>query len=85
MAGPAPGLLELHAAVLATVKRLQQELDLAERIRRQVRMRRAARPRLTERRAPSTRHPGPADELAPDDETQVLPRLPRGGPDEHRP
>jgi Aromatic acid exporter family member 1 len=85
MAGPAPGLLELHAAVLATVKRLQRELDLTERIRRQVRMPRAARPRLPDRRAPSTRRPGPAKELAPDDETQVLPRIPREGPDEHRP
>lgn len=34
--GPGP-LLELHAAVLGAVKRLQLELDLDERVRRQVR------------------------------------------------
>ena len=94
MTDTAPGLLELHAAVLATVKRLLSELDLAERIRRQVRMRRPARPRSTTRsttrstirRPPApTGRPAAPDPAPTDDETQVLPRLPSEPPDEPRP
>jgi hypothetical protein len=40
-----PRLLELNAAVLSTVKRLLAEMDLGERLRRQVRMARGVRPR----------------------------------------
>ncbi|CAN5540283.1 aromatic acid exporter family protein [soil metagenome] len=61
-------LLELHAAVLATVKRLLQEMDLDERVRRQVRLLRRRRPH---------RSPVPSDqptEPGPDAETQLLPR-----------
>jgi hypothetical protein len=70
-----PGLLELHAAVLSTVKRLLRELDLDERIRRQVRLRRPAsrrphRPAITTSNRPATPEP------TPDAETQVLPTMP---------
>jgi hypothetical protein len=78
VAGVPPDLLELHVAVLSTVKRLLRELDLAERIRRQIQLR-PPRPR------PRPRHPGghppppprpAAPEPEPDAETQPLPRLP---------
>ena len=67
MAGIASELLELHTTVLTTVKRLLREMDVDERIRRQVQLvRRLPRP--------GTRAPE-ATEPAPDAETQVLPRL----------
>src|SRR6478752_4754995 len=46
MAGAPAGLLELHVAVLSTVKRLLTELDLAERIRRQIRLLPRSRSRI---------------------------------------
>ncbi len=72
LAGTSSGLVELHAAVLSTVKRLLREMDLDERIRRQVRLQpiRSRSPR------PGTPLPGRAPEPSPDDETQLLPRLP---------
>jgi hypothetical protein len=39
-------LFELHAAVLATVKRLLAEMSLDERVRRQVRLARTTRTRV---------------------------------------
>jgi hypothetical protein len=83
MAGTSSGLLELHAAVLSTVKRLLSELDLAERIRRQVRMMRTNRRRPAGRdiSTPANRPP-PTREVPPDAETQLLPRLPGERPDE---
>jgi hypothetical protein len=61
-------LLELHAAVLATVKRLLSEMDLDERVRRQVRHIRRQRPSRS----------GPLPDLptepSPDAETQLLPQ-----------
>ncbi len=67
VAGTAPEPLELHAAVLSTVKRLLREMDLDERIRRQVRLLHPNRPA----------GPRPSAEPAPEDETQLLPRVPR--------
>lgn len=64
-------LVELHAAVLATVRRLQREMDLDERIRRQVRLLRRPRPRSGRPRTE------PPVEVTPEAETQLLPRLPR--------
>jgi hypothetical protein len=75
-----PEQLELHAAVLSTVKRLQGELDLDERIRRQVRMLRQTRQRSPQRSA--GQGSGPASQAAAaaepveDAETQLLPQLP---------
>jgi hypothetical protein len=70
-------LLELHAAVLATVKRLLQEMDLDERVRRQVRLMRRRRPhRLGPQSAPLSDVP---PEPSPDAETQLLPRQWPGG------
>jgi uncharacterized membrane protein YccC len=83
--GATPQLLELHAAVLSTVKRLLREMDLDERIRRQVRLippARVRRPRPGTTRRPSRARPSGG--AGPDDETQLLPRLPGdrgdGGP-----
>lgn len=73
-------VVELYAATRATVRRLQHELGLDERVRRQLRL-------LPQRRLPT--RPGvrrrPAGEMpdptGPDEETQVLPRLPDEPPD----
>jgi hypothetical protein len=72
----APELLELHAVVLSTVKRLLTEMDLDERIRRQVRSVRRTRFRLPHRGTPAAagRSTGRA-EPSPDAETEVLPRI----------
>ena len=67
-------LSELHAAVLSTVKRLQREMDLDERVRRQVRLARRTR-RLPYRGSVSSDRP-PEPETTPDAETQVMPRIP---------
>ena len=96
MADTTPQLLELHAAVLSTVKRLRGEMDFEERIRRQVRMLRTPRPRSPQPRpasptgAASPSPPSPSSpegtqdhELPPDAETQVLPRLGRDSAPDH--
>ena len=84
-----PGLLELHAAMLSTVKRLLSEMDLDERVRRQVRLARPTRPRLPRpapRSARGRRPAGPdTPEPTPEAETQLLQRPDhdrrgRGGP-----
>ena len=84
MAGAATELLELLAAVLSTVKRLLRELDLDERIRRQVRLHPPARPRLPNPRVPRPRSRTPATESTPDAETQLMPGLPGERRDEPR-
>lgn len=72
--------LELDAAVLATVKRLLRELDLDQRIRRQVRLARSAPrrvPRPISRPVAQRRTEMPwAPEGSQDDETQVLKNIP---------
>ena len=68
-------VVELYAATRATVRRLQHELGLDERVRRQLRL-------LPQRRQPirsAVRRRSAADvspPTGPDDETQVIPRLP---------
>ena len=77
-AGAAPVLLELHAAVLSTVRRLLDEMDLDERVRRQVRLgllRRRSRRRRPGAPAPVDR-PVVPEEPTPSAETQVMPRVP---------
>jgi Aromatic acid exporter family member 1 len=72
--GEAPDLLELHAVMLSTVKRLLQEMDLDERIRRQVRLLRPSRPRGRHPDAPQAGDPPPrSPEPGPDTETHRLP------------
>jgi hypothetical protein len=75
---------ELDAAVLATVKRLLRELDLDQRIRRQVRLARS-RPRrvprpiagpIARRRSGLTGPP----QVTPEEETQLLDRIPDEDP-----
>jgi hypothetical protein len=76
-------VVELYAATRATVRRLQHELGLDERVRRQLRLlperRPPIRPRV--RRRPTGDVPQPT---GPEDETQVFPRLvdepPEDGP-----
>jgi hypothetical protein len=74
--GRSADVVELYAATRATVRRLQHELGLDERVRRQLRLlpqrRLSTRPGLR-RRSAGTAAPDPT---GPDDETQVLPRLP---------
>jgi hypothetical protein len=74
-------VIELYAAARATVRRLQQELGLDERVRRQLRLlpQRRVHTRANLRRRPSEDLPPPT---GPDDETQVLPRLPQEPPEE---
>ena len=69
-------LLELHAAVLSTVRRTLRELDLDERVRRQVRLALPA----TSLRPPVVPAPPGAPEPGPEDETQVLPTTRRRRP-----
>ncbi|MEP7089641.1 MAG: FUSC family protein [Nocardioidaceae bacterium] len=67
--GADPALTELDAAVLSTVKRALREMDIDERVRRQVRLLRPSGPRPHPPRIRRT----PAAEPSPDAETQLLP------------
>ena len=75
-------VVELYASARATVRRLQHELGLDERVRRQLRLlperRLSTRPGLRRRTGGAVPHP-----TGPDDETQVLPPLPHEPP-QHR-
>ncbi|WP_121258887.1 FUSC family protein [Nocardioides ferulae] len=67
-----PELRELHAAAQLTVRRVQRELDLAHRVRRQLQLAPARRPRPAPLRPPR-RHPHTdAHDPSPDAETQAL-------------
>lgn len=72
-----PDLRELHAAVLSTVKRVQRELDLEHRVRRQLQLRRPVRPRPVPLRPQASRRrpPAPYVEVEPEAETMPMPRL----------
>jgi hypothetical protein len=74
--------LELYATTRATVRRLQHELALDERVRRQLRLLPPRRPpaRDVVRRRPAGDRPDPT---GPDDETVVLPTLPDEPPADH--
>jgi uncharacterized membrane protein YccC len=85
IAGTTPELLELHAAVLSTVKRLLREMDLDERIRRQVRLLRPTRPRPPAPGARPTDRAASPPEPTPEAETQLLPRFPGERRDKRRP
>jgi hypothetical protein len=79
-------LLELHAAVLSTVKRILREMDLDERIRRQVRLLPPTRPRLPHVGAPTPNSPPFVPPKPPADaETQLLPKIPEDRRDKPRP
>ncbi|QWZ09995.1 FUSC family protein [Nocardioides panacis] len=71
-----PDLIELVAAVRSAVKRLLGEMDLGERIRRQVRLVRRTRTRLPTPGRPAPEGRPPATEEPSDDaETHVLPAV----------
>jgi hypothetical protein len=74
VAGGPGDLLELHSFARSTVRRVIDELDLGERVRRQVQL---ARPRARLPRPPSRRRPrqGLWEPAGPDDETQAIPVL----------
>lgn len=77
MSGIPPELVELHAIVLSTVKRLLREMNLDERVRRQVRLQRLSRSRRRRPRVPARgRRPPEPPESTPEAETQVLPPVP---------
>ena len=69
-------LRQLNAVVLATVKRLLREMDLEQRLRRQLQLRRPARPLPAYLTRPRVRHRPVAQEVSPDAETMPMPRLP---------
>jgi hypothetical protein len=73
LVGSSPVLLELTASVLSSTKRLLREMDLDERVRRQVRL--VRRPRHRRARPGASRRAGPPvpPEPTPDAETEVLP------------
>ena len=77
LAGGPSELIELNAAMLGTVKRVLQELDLDERVRRQLRLARRLRPPRAgpPTGVPPTGHPA-LPEPDPDAETQHLPLIP---------
>jgi uncharacterized membrane protein YccC len=76
--GTVTELVELHAAVLSTIKRLLGEMDLDERVRRQMRLPRTHRPRLRTRGTRPTDGPSTPSEPTPEAETQLLPTHERG-------
>lgn len=86
----APDLRELHATVLSTVRRVQGEIDLEHRVRRQLQLGRPTRPRPLQRPLPGSwprptgtrrREPGFPD-VTPEAETQLLPRIPGSDADD---
>jgi hypothetical protein len=69
-------LRELLTAVLSTVKRVQRELDLEQRVRRQMQLRRpVATWPAPLRPGPSRRRPAVFTEVDPDAETRPFPRV----------
>jgi hypothetical protein len=78
---PTPELRELNAVTLSTVRRLLLEMDLEQRVRRQLQLGRPVRPRPHLGRpagpaappSPSNAVPPSPLEVSPDDETQTLP------------
>lgn len=76
-AGTTAQVLELNAAVLSTVKRLLREMDLDERVRRQLRLLPPPRPRRGPVGPPPPTGPESSREPSPEAETQVLPTIPR--------
>src|SRR3954447_8227667 len=66
-------MVELYAATRATVRRLQHELGLEERVRRQLRL--LPHRRLPTRPGVRRRSPSEATSTGPEDDTQVLPLL----------
>jgi hypothetical protein len=81
-----PELVELHAVVVTTVKRLLAEMDLEQRVRRQVQLGRTSRPRPAYLGRPAARQPTQtAEEVIADAETQPLPRLRRDRSDTPEP
>jgi hypothetical protein len=80
-----PELRELNAVALSTVRRLLREMDLEQRVRRQLQLGRPARPRAPyagRAAGPAAPSPSPSPsippttspiEVSPDDDTQTLP------------
>jgi Aromatic acid exporter family member 1 len=71
-----PALGELSVVMLSTVRRVLREMDLEQRVRRQVQMTRPTRPRPAYLSRPRSRRRPVAQEVSPDAETQPMPRLP---------
>jgi hypothetical protein len=73
-------VVELYAATRATVRRLQHELGLEERVRRQVRL--LPHRRLPTRPGVRRRSAGEMHSSGPEEDTQVLPRISDDSPQE---
>ena len=72
-----PALQELQASALATVRRVERELDLGQRIRRQLQLRRPVPHRPVPLRPhPPVARPRDYPEAGPEAETVRMPRLP---------
>ena len=73
-----PDLRELEATVLSTVKRVQRELDLEQRVRRQLQLRRPVRTWPAPLRPHPSRRRPPAlpPEAGPEAETTLMPTIP---------
>jgi hypothetical protein len=84
-AGTDQELLELHATLRSTVKRLLRELDIDERVRRQLRLRPPSRTRLSPPGRTKRSRPAAPPEPTPEAETQVLPPVPPDPRDKRRP
>lgn len=80
-----PELRELNAVAQSTVKRLLREMDLEQRVRRQVQLLRPVRPRPAYLGRPPSRRKPVLPEPTPDAETMPLPRLPDDPRDRPRP
>jgi hypothetical protein len=76
-----PEVVELYVSTRATVRRLQRELALDERLRRQLRL---LPPRRVHTRGAVRHRPAadPQDLTDPDAETQVIPTVPDETPDD---
>ena len=71
-----PALRELQASVLSTVRRVERELDLAQRVRRQLQLRGPVRHRPVPLRPHAARHrPDVFPEAGPEAETVRMPRI----------
>lgn len=66
---------ELHSTVCTTVRRIERELDLEHRVRRQVQLRRPTRPRPTPLRPSASSRRQVLPDVTPDAETQPLPQV----------
>ncbi|CUR55781.1 putative Membrane protein-like protein [metagenome] len=80
MSADTPALAELQAVVATTIRRLSAEMDLQQRVRRQIQLGQESRTRPAYLGRPAEKPPrSDAEEAIAEAETLPLPRLGRGG------